>query len=325
MEPPTLYQRHLDTLRQSCAMLSSVSGDMLGDETTARSLMDLASRLPGPPLVAEARGPDWSAEGVALLVSSARESLALLSQRGQFSELGERIAAGLLSTLDSLEEALGRQMRGKVRDRVYGLYVIIDPLVTGGRDPLRIAAESLEGGARVLQLRDKARDKGQSLDLAKGIKKLCEDAGALLIINDHADLAAAVDAHGVHVGLDDLPVSQARKILRLHQIVGRSNHLAEEALEAQQEGADYIAVGAMYPTGSKEQPIVGGPELLRRVKANVSPPVVAIGGITAERIAEVVEAGADAVCVISAVGLAESPVDAARNLVDHIARAGGRA
>ena len=121
------------------------------------------------------------------------------------------------------------------------------------------------------------------MSLAQRLNELCREKDALLIINDHADLAAAVDAHGVHVGQEDLPVASARQVLKDHQIVGRSNHHAEEALDSQAQGADYVAVGAMYPTGSKDQPIVGGPALLSAVKNVVDVPVVAIGGINAER------------------------------------------
>ena len=239
--------------------------------------------------------------------------------------LGQRIAEGLLTCLSTLETNLGRQLRAELQHRIHGLYVIIDPLVTGGREPQYIAAEALEGGSTILQLRDKTRDKGQTLGLAHTLKDMCDQKGALLIINDHADLAAEVNAHGVHVGQDDLPVSAVRKVLGPQQIVGRSNHLQEEARDSQAHGADYVAVGAMYPTGSKDQPIVGGLPLLRAVKESAHAPVVAIGGITEERVQDVVRAGADAICVISAIGLAPNPRDATRRMVDAISRAGGRA
>ena len=325
MVQPDLYQQHLETVRRSCAALGIKSIEMLTAESAARTLMELASRLPGPPLETYYEKNAWSAEDSSSLISCIRTSLDFLSRRGHFSELGERITTGVLSTLDTLETNFGFQIRRKVRDQVYGLYVIIDPLVTAGRDPLKIAEDSIKGGAKILQLRDKKRDKGEGLDLARKIKELCDGNGILLIINDHADVANVTKAHGVHVGLHDLPIYEVRKLLRDDQIIGRSNHLAEEALQADQEGADYIAVGAMYPTGSKNQPIVGGPDLLRIVKANVSPPVVAIGGITTDRIPEVVRAGADAVCVISAVGLAENPFTATQDLVQSIIQAGGRA
>ena len=325
MVQPNLYQQHLETVRRSCAALGIKSTETLTADSPARTLMELASRLPGPPLETFDEKNAWPMEDSSSLIFCIRASLDFLSRRGHFSELGERIATGILSTLDTLETNFGFQIRRKVRDQVYGLYVIIDPLITAGRDPLRIAEDSIKGGAKVLQLRDKKRDKGEGLDLARKIKGLCDENGILLIINDHADVANVAKAHGVHVGIHDLPIYEVRKLLRDNQIIGRSNHLVEEALQADQEGADYIAVGAMYPTESKNQPIVGGPELLRVVKASVSPPVVAIGGITIDRIPEVVGAGADAICVISAVGLAQNPVTATQELVHSIIQAGGRA
>jgi thiamine-phosphate pyrophosphorylase len=284
----------------------------------------MASRLPGPTL--EPDDTDLPHPGEAVhLIAGAQASLDLLSQAGQFSELGERIAQGLRSTLDDLEAALGCELRRELQARIHGLYVIIDPLVTRGRNPVDIARQALEGGARLLQLRDKKRDKGQSLPLSLTMRDLCLESDALFIVNDHADLASAVRAHGVHVGLTDLPIASARAALGIGQLVGRSNHTLDEALETQSQGADYVAVGAMYPTSSKDQPIVAGPELLRRIKASVKAPVVAIGGITSARVEAVIRAGADALCVISAVGLAANPTEATRELVDSIERAGGKA
>ena len=323
MNQPNLFQLHLSSLQQSCIALSDVSEKVLSDQALARRLHDLASRLPGPLPDEEKTQRQWSIEQALSLVSSARASLDFLSKTEQFSDLGERIAGGLRTTLDTLEGLLGQRLRSEARHRIRGLYVIIDPLVTSGRKPQQIAQEALEGGASILQLRDKESDKGKSLGLARALKGMCDEKGALLIINDHADLAATVEAHGVHVGQDDLPVASARQVLSPEQIVGRSNHLLEEALDSDGQGADYIAVGAMYPTDSKDQPIVGGLKLLREVKESVQPPVVAIGGISEERVGEVVQAGADAICVIGAVGLASSPLEASRRMVEAIRRAGG--
>ena len=319
-----MFKLHLSCLRESCAALSTLSDDVLSDQATTLRLKDLASRLPGPPMGEDEGLRPCTVEKAFHLISSARSSANLLSESGQFSQMGERIGDELRKTLDTLEDSLGQHARRKVGELVYGLYVIIDPQVTGGREPLHIAHETLEGGAKILQLRDKIRDKGEALDLAKAIKQLCDEKGALFIVNDHADLAAVVNASGVHVGQEDLPISSARQVLSPTQIVGRSNHLLEEALESEQQGADYVAVGAMYPTASKDQPIVEGLRLLRRVKESVQAPVVAIGGITQEHVEEVVKAGADAVCVISAVGLASNPRDATHQLVESIGSAGGR-
>lgn len=326
MTQDNLLRLHVSLLQRSCIGLSNAAERFLPDSlATARTLYNLAGRLPGPlDPQADEESPQSVVQSLAL-IHSARASLSYLTDAGQFSDLGLRIAQGILDSLDSLQVDLGRRLREDTRRSIRGLYVIIDPLVTAGRPPEYIAEEALEGGATILQLRDKTRDKGISITLARRLNELCREKDALLIINDHADLAAAVDAHGVHVGQEDLPVESARNVLGDHQIVGRSNHHAEEAAESQAQGADYIAVGAMYPTGSKDQPIVEGPPLVSAVKSAVDVPVVAIGGITAERAHEVVKRGADAICVISAVGLAPSPRDAASRLVEAILDAGGRA
>ena len=326
MTQDNLLHLHVSSLQRSCIALSNAAERYLPDSlATAKTLYNLSGRLPGPvDPQTETESPQSVAQSLAL-IHSARASLSYLTNAGQFSDLGLRIAQGILDTLETLQSDLGRLLREGTRRSIRGLYVIIDPLVTGDRPPEYIAEEALEGGATILQLRDKTRDKGLSIDLARRLNELCREKDALLIINDHADLAAAIDAHGVHVGQEDLPVSSARKVLSDHQIVGRSNHHAEEAAESQSQGADYIAVGAMYPTGSKDQLIVEGPHLVSAVKSAVDVPVVAIGGITAERAPEVVKRGADAICVISAVGLAPSPRDAAGRLVEAILDTGGRA
>ena len=326
MNQENLLRLHVTSLQRSCIALSNAAERLIPDSpTAAKTLYNLSGRLPGPlPPHADEESAGSVAQSLAL-IHSARASLSYLTDAGQFSDLGLRIAQSILDTLETLQSDLGRLLREDVRRSIRGLYVIIDPQVTAGRPPEYIAEEALEGGAAILQLRDKTRDKGLSIDLARRLNQLCREKDALLIINDHADLAAAIDAHGVHVGQEDLPVPSARRVLNDHQIVGRSNHHAEEAAESQAQGADYIAVGAMYPTGSKDQPIVEGPPLVSAVKRAVDVPVVAIGGITAERAPEVVKRGADAICVISAVGLAPSPRDAASRLVEAILDAGGRA
>jgi thiamine-phosphate diphosphorylase len=157
--------------------------------------------------------------------------------------------------------------------------------------------------------------------VARRIRGLCDDYGALLIINDHADLAVACNAHGLHLGQHDLPIEDARAILHPHQIIGKSNALLEEALESERQGADYVAVGAIFPTGTKERTRPAGLETLERVKAQLSVAIVAIGGIGRDNVRQVTLAGADAVCVISAVVGEPDPEEAARRLVDAISSA----
>ena len=207
--------------------------------------------------------------------------------------------------------------RNRRIERVRGLYVIVDPEATRGRDVVEVAAAALRGGASVIQLRDKLRDKGEALQAARAIKALCDEHDALFIMNDDADIAFLSEAHGLHVGQTDLPVGEARRVLSPEQIVGRSNNGVVEARESEAQGADYLAVGAVYSTttmGKSGRTAVGA-ETIRAVKAAVSAPVVAIGGINADNIVEVARAGADCICVVSAVTYADDVERAAAELV----------
>ncbi len=207
--------------------------------------------------------------------------------------------------------------------QVRGLYVIVDPEATKGRDVIEVAAAALRGGAKVIQLRDKLRDKAEVLKAARTLKRLCDDHDALFIVNDDADIAFLSEAHGLHVGQTDLPVAEARRVLTPDQIIGRSNNGTAEALESEAQGADYLAVGAVYPTSTmgKSGRTSVGADMIRQVKQAVSAPVVAIGGINADNIAEVARAGAECICVVSAVTYAPDPQAAAAHLVSLIAQA----
>jgi thiamine-phosphate pyrophosphorylase len=210
--------------------------------------------------------------------------------------------------------------RQEKRSRVQGLYVIIDTQFCKGRPHLDLARQAVEGGASLIQLRDKTRGKKQILETAGELKRFCENAGVLFIVNDYADIALAVRADGLHLGQDDIPVQTARKLLPVGCLIGCSTTSRDQALAAQEAGADYVAVGAVYPTESKVSTTtparVVGLLTVQEVKQSVGLPVVAIGGINRKNIADVREAGADAVAVIGAVLGAESPRQAARELAD---------
>ena len=193
------------------------------------------------------------------------------------------------------------------RPPIHGVYAIIDPAACGERLVVAVARMALDGGARVVQWRDKRRDKGDQLADAREIVRLCELSRALCIVNDHADLAAAVRAHGVHVGQHDLPVEAVRLILGAEAVIGVSTNNADEAIAAERLGADYVAVGAIFPTSSKEVTRVADVDRIRAVKAAVRIPVVAIGGINASNVAQAIDAGADAAAVIGAICGADDP------------------
>lgn len=215
------------------------------------------------------------------------------------------------------------EVRSERIAKIRGLYVVVDPEATKGRDVVEVAEAALRGGASVIQLRDKTRDKGEVLGIARAIKGFCDKYDGLFIVNDDADIAYLSEADGLHVGQTDLPVGEARRVLAPEQIVGRSNNGTGEALESEAQGADYVAVGAIYATTTmgKSGRTAVGTDMIRRVKAAVSVPVVAIGGINADNIADVARAGADCICVVSAVTYADDVEGAARGLVGLIAGA----
>jgi thiamine-phosphate diphosphorylase len=202
---------------------------------------------------------------------------------------------------------------------VGGLYVIIDPDACRGRSAVEAGRLALEGGARVLQWRDKRREKGDQLPDARAIHDLCIEHDALLIVNDHADLALAAGADGVHLGQHDLPPEAVRPLVPQGFIIGVSTNNVDEARRAVEHGASYVAIGAVFPTGSKEpeRTRAASVDRVREVKAAVDVPVVAIGGINTSNIDQVIEAGADAVAVISAVCGADDPKAAAAELASR--------
>jgi thiamine-phosphate pyrophosphorylase len=206
------------------------------------------------------------------------------------------------------------------------LYVILDRQASGGRRLDELLDAVLAGGCRLVQLREKIMPPAGLLPLAQALRRRCREAGALFIVNDRVDLALAVEADGAHVGQDDLPAREARRLLPPPMILGVSTHNPDQARRARDDGADYVAVGSMFPTGSKIGFELVGPELVRRVRADIPVPLVAIGGITRDNVGQVIEAGADAVAVISAIGGARDPAAAVRGFLETIrsAREGGR-
>ena len=219
-----------------------------------------------------------------------------------------------------VEDRLGAEYRRARASRLRGLYVIVDPEVAR-RPVLEVAEAALDGGACALQWRDKTNDKGDQLSTCLRLVELCRSHDALLIMNDHADLAAACGAHGLHLGQHDLAIADARPVLGPRPVVGRSNATLLEAEESRDAGADYIAVGAIFPSPSKDNTRPAGLETLRRVCESAETPVVAISGITESNVADVIAAGADAVAVISAVVAADDPRGAAARLVERIEEA----
>ncbi|MBI4517444.1 MAG: thiamine phosphate synthase [Deltaproteobacteria bacterium] len=180
------------------------------------------------------------------------------------------------------------------------LYPIIDTLGDPERSPVALAEAMLAAGVRLLQLRVKDQPTWRFVELARAVQARAAAGGATLIINDRADIALLAGAGGVHLGQEDLPPAQARRLLGPAAIIGVSTHNLAQAQAAAAEGvADYLGFGPIYATTSKSRPDpVQGLAGLRQVRAGVALPIVAIGGITRATMAEVLAAGADAVAVI---------------------------
>jgi thiamine-phosphate pyrophosphorylase len=180
------------------------------------------------------------------------------------------------------------------------LYAITDRRL--GRSPNdEIVAQFLLGGARLIQLRDKDASARELLEMARACLKLTRAMKATLIVNDRVDVAVSAGADGVHLGQDDMKVEDAREMVGANVIIGLSTHSIEQFRAGLDTSADYLAVGPIYPTATRDNPAaVVGLEMLREARAISDRPIVAIGGITAERAREVVEAGADYVSTIAA-------------------------
>jgi thiamine-phosphate pyrophosphorylase len=200
-------------------------------------------------------------------------------------------------------------------DKICGIYVLADNTPIPQKSQIDIARESLAGGAQIIQLRAKNLAKPEFLKLAQKISNLCREYDALLIINDHLDIALAVGAAGVHLGKDDLSIPEAKK-QSPGLIIGRSTHSLEEAIEVEKQGADYIAFGAIFPTTTKGRPTpIQGTEKLKEVCAKIKKPVVAIGGINRANLPEIKKAGASAAAFISEIVKATSIEERVEELI----------
>ncbi len=181
-----------------------------------------------------------------------------------------------------------------------GLYAIIDPDQMADREPLHFASELLERGCSVLQLRHKRLEDRAALQLALALKELCNRARVPFVVNDRPDLALASGADGLHLGQSDMKVEDARTLTG-SMLLGVSTHSLSQARQAEQDGADMIGFGPVFPTRSKDDPDpVVGIERLAEVCNTIAVPVVAIGGIDADNAVAVLQAGARWIAVISA-------------------------
>lgn len=193
------------------------------------------------------------------------------------------------------------------------LYVLVTATLCC-EDWLKTVSQAVAGGAGCVQLREKQMEDNLLLERATALVALCREHGVLSIINDRPDIARLSDADGVHLGQSDLPVREARKILGPDRLVGLSTHTSDQVEKAIEAEPDYLAVGPMYPSPTKPQAHVPGPALLSLAMSRTQRPVVAIGGITPDRIPALAQAGARCICACSAVIAAEDATAAARQL-----------
>ncbi|MFC1504423.1 thiamine phosphate synthase [Spirochaetota bacterium] len=184
------------------------------------------------------------------------------------------------------------------------LYPVTCEALSNGRSNIEILKNVIAGGAKIIQLREKELCKRELYEQALIFRKLTKEKGLLLIINDHLDIALAVDADGVHLGRDDLPTEAARRIAP-ECIIGRSTHSLEQALKEAEDGADYINIGPIFHTGTKEHETALGVEIIRQVRQKVKAPFTVMGGINAENIKDVLKCGAERIAMVSCITASE--------------------
>lgn len=196
------------------------------------------------------------------------------------------------------------------------LYFITDSTGLGEEEFLRRTEEALQGGVTLLQLREKNRTTREYLTLAEKVHELTRRYGVPLLIDDRLDVAMAMDAEGVHLGQSDLPIHIARRILGPDKIVGATAKTVPQATEAYEQGADYLGVGAIYPTTTKVKTVLTSTDTLRDICKAVPIPVNAIGGLNKTNIDVLCGIPIAGICVVSAIMKADDPRQAAVDLRD---------
>jgi thiamine-phosphate pyrophosphorylase len=273
----------------------------------------------------EAPGEEKQRELPIMVMANSRrvqESLRVLEEMARIPEVkldSEKFKQARFNIYTIEQALLSKLLRQDKIKCLPGLYIIIDTqALVKGRSHIDVASQVIRGGARTIQLRDKLRSKKELLPIAQQLRNLCAEHGVLFIVNDYLDLALATDADGLHLGQNDLPVGVARKLMPINKILGCSTTTVNQAITAESEGADYIAVGSIYPTASKEMAEVVGLDGLRQIRQAVTLPLIAIGGITKDNATEVMAVGTNSVAVISAVVQAEDIEEATREIAETL-------
>jgi len=289
-------------------------------------LVEVYASLPGDELISSRDTPGDIGTEITSPTESKREDLAdvatiacrrLTESLRTIEEYGKFIAPEQTIRVErmrydayTLEQRLTQRLSVAKRFEQVKLYVLItSTLCTGSvRETARAA---IAGGADAIQLRETSVPDAVMLALAAELRELTDETGKLLIIDNRPDIAALIAADGVHLGQHDLPVAESRKLLRPGAIVGKSSHSVDQAKASVNEGADYISVGPIFETKTKDVGPPVGEELLKQVAEKVPLPLVPIGGITSKNVDQLVAAGAERVAVCSAVCAAKNPKSAA--------------
>jgi thiamine-phosphate pyrophosphorylase len=195
------------------------------------------------------------------------------------------------------------------------LHILTDVVLQSRFSHVDLASFAIAGGADTIQFRQKSGSTREMIEVAQRMKRMCAEAGVVLIVNDRIDVAIAAKADGVHLGQDDFPIPLARELLGEGSIIGGSAATMEEAQKCLSEGADYVGFGPVYPTTSKDDAgPVSGIDILKNVVGAIPLPIIAIGGVSAKNTPEVMRAGALGIAVISAVCCQKDPEGATRAL-----------
>ena len=247
-----------------------------------------------------------------------KDLLDLLKRLEMLSELLHLMGSSSPQLVSCLKQVI-QELRGRSRAKMKGLYVIIDPDATNNRNIFDVTKAAIEGGVSVVQYRDKKLDRSYFLNNSFLLKEICDESSVSFVVNDAVDVARLVNSSFLHVGQSDMEVEFARKLLLSSQCIGTSNNGLAETSVSEEDGSDYLAVGAVYATStmgkSSRKPV--GTETLVEVKSQTDLPIVAIGGINESNLAEVRTTGVDAACIVSSITCAANPEKSVKELL-HI-------
>ena len=284
-------------------------------------LLDSRGRDIGASLILANEGARQGIDEIVIAnAKRAEESLRVLEEYFKFLKIkkwrGLQEKRFLLYSLE--KEIVSKIVRKEKIKRLFPLCLILDAKYLKKEKPIEKLKEAISGGIRAVQYRDKINSRRRILKNAVSFRKLCQKAGVLFLINDYLDIALAADSDGVHLGDKDLPLRAARKMLPFDKIVGRTVHSLKEAEKAHTDGADYLSLGALFPSRTKEDAVLVKPLLIKRVKEKVRLPIMAIGGINKDNVKKVARWAADGVAISEAIMAGGNCRAAAKEVLSEI-------